>query len=189
MNGLYAKYKEELVGEYENNIGVWNINVNNTTITQAQQQTFQITGSNIQFVNSNLVADNKMAPDRIAYFDILVDPTGTDVSIIYQIDVNIASVSSASLQITSVENKFISTTNEEETNSQSIINGNSIKGIIPLSVIQQEKKNRIRVYFKWNNVEANNASDSSLGSTSNAQITFPVTVNFKQYIGETLAFP
>ena len=42
------------------------------------------------------------------------------------------------------------------------------------------------MYFEWTNVEANNESDSTLGTTESAKISVPLEINLKQYTGETI---
>ena len=61
------------------------------------------------------------------------------------------------------------------------------QAIIPIAKINEKYLNYIRIYFEWENVEANNATDSELGQTENAKISIPLEINFKQYTGEVIS--
>ena len=63
---------------------------------------------------------------------------------------------------------------------------NEHEAIIPLARINDQYLNHIRLYFEWENVEENNASDSALGQTENAKINIPLEINLKQYTGEVI---
>lgn len=198
ITSMYALYKEELQSDYSTLLGVWSIKVNETDVVTAdgQTSTFTISDDNIGYVDSTHTLQNKIAPGEEAYFDIEIDPTNTDVSIIYQIDMaetadiyveNISSsfdfgiyptycaegtpVANATIELVRIENYFqkegVAT---EVTNEQVHKNGNSYTGVIPMSVIKEGYKNYIRLYFKWVNVEVNDVETNNETDTSIGEI-------------------
>ena len=199
ITSMYALYREQLYGEYSSLLGAWEIKVNGTDITTSgQTEEFTISDSQLEYITSDHIQAGKIAPNGQAYFDIVIDPSNTDVSIVYQIDVGTTATGSngepgsiANIQLVSALNNFkIDPTDENETattNEQTdFMNGNSYTGIIHINDILQGYKNCVRLQFEWVNVEANNATDEALGETENAKISVPVQINLKQYTGEVI---
>lgn len=199
ITSMYALYREQLYGEYSSLLGAWEIKVNGTDITTSgQTEEFTISDSQLEYITSDHIQAGKIAPNGQAYFDIVIDPSNTDVSIVYQIDVGTTATGSngepgsiANIQLVSALNNFkIDPTDENETattNEQTdFMNGNSYTGIIHINDILQGYKNCVRLQFEWVNVEANNATDEALGETENPKISVPVQINLKQYTGEVI---
>ena len=190
IKNMYALYKEQLQSDYTNLLGVWAIKVNDTDISSGGQNlTFTISDSQLQYIESEYTKADKIAPGGNAFFDIVIDPTNTDVSIVYQIDIleNTNVVAPTKIELISVENYFGQGNDgqtNKTTNNKEYKNGNSYTSIIPVNMITQEYKNYIRLYFKWVNVEENNETDSTLAETEGATISVPLKINLKQYTGE-----
>lgn len=190
ITNMYALYKEQLQSDYTNLLGVWAIKVNDTDISSGGQNlTFTISDSQLQYIESEYTKADKIAPGGNAFFDIVIDPTNTDVSIVYQIDIleNTNVVAPTKIELISVENYFGQGNDgqtNKTTNNKEYKNGNSYTSIIPVNMITQEYKNYIRLYFKWVNVEENNETDSTLAETEGATISVPLKINLKQYTGE-----
>lgn len=116
-----------------------------------------------------------MAPGTEGYFDILIDPTDTDTSILY----------SVTFDFTKVNGSFAIDRIEETTSGNLIRTGeNTYSKVITLEEIKNKVTNTIRVYIKWNNVEENNEEDSKIGLTKDNFISIPVSVSVIQYLGE-----
>ena len=194
ITSMYALYKEQLQSEYSTLLGVWSIKVNETDISSGGQNlVFNISDSQLQYVASDYVQSGKIAPGSQAYVDIVIDPTNTDVSIVYKIDVGQVAVgsnntSNANIKLISASNYFkINAEDAAEapvTNETDYTEGNSYTSVIPVSKITQGYKNYVRLYFEWVNTEANNAKDSALAESEDATITLPIQINLKQYTGE-----
>ena len=190
ITNMYALYKEQLQSDYTNLLGVWAIKVNDTDISSGGQNlTFTISDSQLQYIESEYTKADKIAPGENAFFDIVIDPTNTDVSIVYQIDIleNTNVVAPTKIELISVENYFGQGNDgqtNKTTNNKEYKNGNSYTSIIPVNMITQEYKNYIRLYFKWVNEEENNETDSTLAETEGATISVPLKINLKQYTGE-----
>jgi hypothetical protein len=186
---MYALYKEKINSDYSTLLGVWAIKINETDITSGGQvESFDISDYQLGYVDSQYIEAGKIAPDGQAYFDLVIDPENTDVSIIYEIYVGSDTEANANIQLISAENYFNleqegKTT--ENTNTEEYIDtvGNTYTSVIPIDKINEGYKNYIRLYFKWTNIDANSESDSTLAGTS---ISVPLQVNLKQYTGEVI---
>ena len=188
---MYALYKSQLHGEYTDLLGVWAIKVNGVDISSGEENlTFTMTEDNLTYIDSSHVKSQKMAPGTQACFEIVIDPTNTDVSILSTLDIKLDDVTTAKMKLVKVENYFQKAgTTEKVTNSD--VNTNTVlhkhKSIIPIGKINDKYLNHIKLYFEWENVEENNATDSELGQTENAKISIQLKINLKQYTGEVIS--
>lgn len=187
---MYALYKDQLEGEYTNLLGVWAIKVNETDISSGDDNlTFNMTEDNLTYLDSEHVKSQKMAPGTQAYFEIIIDPTNTDVSVLYTLNIKLDAVSTAKLKLVNVENYFQKAGETEQFTNDDVYTNNETnehEAIIPLARINDKYLNYIRLYFEWENLEENNEEDSALGQTENAKITIPLEINLKQYTGEEI---
>ena len=185
---MYALYKDQLQGDYTNLLGVWRIKVNGVDISTGEDNVkFTMTEDNLTYIDSAHVKNQKMAPGSQVYFDIVVDPTNTDVSILYTLNMKFDDVTSAKMKLLKVENYFKKDGQTEQITNTDVnteLNLHQHQAIIPIAKINEKYLNYIRLYFEWENIEANNATDSELGQTENAKISIPLEINFKQYIQE-----
>lgn len=196
ITSMYALYKEQVQGDYSTLLGLWTIKVNETEVTSGgQQAVFTISDGQVKYVASEYVQEGKIAPGSQAYFDIAIDPSNTDVSIVYTVDVGTSAIgsnntSNATIELVSAENYFkIDAEDEEETpitNETEFQDGNSYTSVIPVNLITQGYKNYIRVYFKWVNNDANNTTDAELGVIEGSTLAIPIEINLKQYTGEVI---
>ena len=188
---MYALYKDQLQGDYTNLLGVWRIKVNGVDISTGEDNVkFTMTEDNLTYIDSAHVKNQKMAPGSQAYFDIVVDPTNTDVSILYTLNMKFDDVTSAKMKLLNVENYFQKDGQTEQITNTDVnteLNLHQHQAIIPIAKINEKYLNYIRLYFEWENIEANNATDSELGQTENAKISIPLEINFKQYTGEVIS--
>ena len=186
---MYALYKQENQGDYSNLLGVWSIKVNGADISSGDQNlTFNMTEDNLIYLDSARVKSQKMAPGTQAYFEIIIDPTNTDVSVIYQLDMQFEQLTTK-MKLVKVENWFQKSGNEgkiENTDISTNLASNTYKAVIPISKINDKYLNHVKLYFEWINDENNNAVDSEIGQTENAKISVPLKINLKQYTGEVI---
>ena len=195
ITSMYALYREELDGDYNTLLGIWSIKVNETDITSGGQNIeFEIADDQLNYVENQYIQAGKIAPDGEAYFDIKIDPTNTDVSIIYTIDDKSDVVSNVNIELLRAENYFKLDDQVDEgtgqiieseqiTNNDVLQQGNIYTGVIPIERIVEGHKNYIRLYFKWVNVDENSETDSAIGESETPKITVPVEINLKQYTG------
>ncbi|MBQ9853986.1 MAG: hypothetical protein IJO57_03015 [Bacilli bacterium] len=153
-------------------IGKWNIYINETSVTE---ETFVV--DSITVMNNEKVKDGKIAPGTSGYFDIVIDPTDTDVSIRYDISFDF------SLILNSFSIKKI-----EEAGGVNLIQTDEFTytNIIDLKSIKEGTTNTIRVYVDWINNEENNEQDSEVGQTKDNYINIPINISVSQYLGEEI---
>ncbi len=170
----FALFESDLLVSVDETTGAWNIYINDSDVTPVNS-TFVVDDINI--TSNSYVKDNKMAPDTSAYFDINIVPNGTDVSVKYDITFDFSDLTSS----------FIIESISETTGGSLIRTGETTySGVISLAEIQAERINNVRVNIEWSNDEAENESDSALGTILNATVSIPITVQVTQYLGEQL---
>ena len=186
---MYALYKEQLQGDYTNLLGVWAIKVNGVDISSGEENlTFTMTEDNLQYMPSNSVKDGKIAPGRQACFEIIIDPTNTDVSILYTLKIKLSEITEAKMSLVQVENYFQKDGSTDEVTNETVYTGTeSHTAVITIGKINEKYINHIKLYFEWSNLEENNESDSTLGATDSAKLSVPLEINLKQYTGETIS--
>jgi len=184
---MYALYKTTLEGEYTTDLGVWSIKINSTDISSGGQEvSLTLSDENFKIVESEHTEANKVAPGTEMYIDLIIDPSNTDVSVIYDIEVKIDEASLANIEVSKAENYFQKADGTNQTANQNVVSeGTKYTGVIPVSVINQGLVNRVRVYFVWKNGEDSDELDSTLGSQDGATISIPMDINIKQYMGES----
>ena len=173
ITNSYGLFESETDRTVDSNIVGWNIKINNDNINTTQD--FVI--NNFTVVDNDMVTDNKLAPGAEGYFDINIDPSGTDVSIVYDL----------TFDFTDVLDKFSISRIEETTGGGFVKTGeNTYSNIIRLSDIKNNVTNNVRVYLKWDNNELNNETDTQIGLTKDNFINIPVSITISQYLNEEL---
>lgn len=157
----------------DSNIAKWNVLINGLDIKSGNN--FIVDTINIE--NSDDVLDGKIAPGGKGYFDIVINPTNTETSILYSVTFDFSKLISV----------FTIDKIEELTSGNLIRTGeNTYSKVITLDEIKNEVINTIRVYIKWDNIEDKNEEDSKVGLISNNFINIPVSVSVVQYLGESI---
>ena len=188
ITSMYALYKEQLQGEYNTLLGAWDIKVNTKDITTSGQiETFTISNDQLGYASSEAIQAGKIAPGGQAYFDIVIDPAETDVSIVYQVNLESIDIANAQIKLLSVDNYFKKDGETDVENIQVYQDGNLYTAVIPIDKINNEFDNYIRLNFEWVNEEVNNEADSTLAGTLNAKFAIPLEINLKQYTGEVIS--
>lgn len=187
ISSMYALYKTTLEGEVTTDLGIWSIKVNGTDISSGEQNlSFELSDENFKIMSGNSVAEGKMAPGTEMYADLIIDPSNTDVAITYTIEIKMNINFESDITLSRVENVFEkSGSTEQIINEQSSFEEGVVKGIIPLTKINDGYNNKVRVYFIWENNEENNEQDSEIGKQENLQLSIPIEINLKQYMGES----
>jgi len=214
ITSMYALYKERLQGEYNTLLGAWKIKINEKDVTTTEQvETFTISATDqLGYVKSSYIQAGKIAPEGQAFFNIEIDPTNTDVSIIYEIEIDETAMSQTNtgiqlenaLELVRGENYFGQGDDGQTNRTENDLaykedDKNIYTSVIPIEKIKQNYKNYVTVYFKWKNVtqttgegqnqvvtEPNNTLDTQLGTTENSTLQIPIRVTLKQYTGELI---
>ena len=174
VRNTFALFESEIQLGVEETTGSWNIYINNTNISGSSTE-FTVNNVNIS-TNEHVVAD-RMAPGTSAYFDLNIVPTGTDVSIRYDITFDFSELSTSLVvdDISELNGRTLVRTDE-----------NVYSGVITLAEINNNVSSDVRVSIKWDNDEANNEVDTEVGRNINGSISIPVRVDVIQYLGEQL---
>ena len=154
-------------------IGKWEILVNDDSINE----TTSFSVSNIHVTGDSNVRANYFAPGTSGYFDLVIDPDDTQVSIYYEIVCRTDRITNPQISLTRIEN----------VGKPDLIDlGNyTHAGVIPLTDIENGDITTIRFHVEWNNNDNNNEVDSLYGSSS-ATFDIPMEITFRQYTGETI---
>lgn len=171
----YGLFETNSESGFASDIANWQILVNDVDVGTSQTHEFSINSINWQ--SSTHVKSGKVAPGMQGNFDIIINPSGTEVSIRYDITFDFSSLTNEEFSVSSIQ--------ELTSNSLTRTGESTYTGIILLANINNTI-HTIRTSLVWNNNEANNANDSALGSVPNNTIAIPVTVKISQYLGETI---
>lgn len=157
-------------------IATWKVEINGSVVTN-EQKTFSI--DDITWNSSDNVLEGKVAPGIDGYFDIIIDPNDTDVSVRYDLIYDMSTLKS-------INEAFVITKVEEINGKKlTLTDKDTYTGIIDLKSTEAKEIYTIRTYIKWEDIETNNDNDYLLGTSS---ITFelPIEVNVTQYLGEEI---
>lgn len=176
MTKTYALFETNGNAEITENIGKWQIKLNGADISKSITTNFTI--NNFVYTDDLNVDNDVIAPGRSGYFDITVDPSGTDVAVRYDITIRLNA---------NTYSGNISFNIEDRTNGNAIkTNSDTYSGVISLADIKEEKTITLRVNISWLDEESHDADDTKLGITLNSGLEIPVTVIVSQYLGEVL---
>ena len=168
----YALFESKTNQIVKTDIGKWTVTVNDSSVTSG---TFTVDTVNI--TSSENVKEGKIAPGGTGYFDIIINPKDTSVSLRCDITFDFSAFSGN-----------ISVSNIEEVNEKNLImtGENTYTCIITLKEIENKETSTIRVYIKWENKEEANEEDSAIGTAKDNYLSIPVNVLVTQYLGEEI---
>lgn len=165
----YSRYSSSASGTSTAKVAPWKISVNGDNVVE----TSTFTASDITWSASDYISDGYIAPSRSGSFDIEIDPSGSKVAVQYEISLDTTSMdqySQISISSVKIGNETLTATNGKYV------------GIIDLSEVEANTTKTITVNVVWTNADANNASDTTIGSTV-TNLAIPVTVTASQYLG------
>lgn len=172
----YSNYQEQAIGSFQSGVGKWNIKLNNNDIINGSTYEFEI--DTITILGNNNVVDGKIAPGLSGYFDIIIDPSNTDVSVRYDLKIPIEQLENSKIKIANVYelsgNELIQTSEDTYT------------GIILLENVKQDVQNTIRVEFKWEDGDEIFEEDLEFANSVNNVLELPSTLKIIQYVGEEI---
>ena len=172
-----ALFETDSSGVVNSDVGKWVIKVNNNTITETVNEAIDIT--NFQYSSSNKVETGYIAPGGTAYFDLVVDATDCDVAVLYSVDLN--------LDATDYDANISFSLEDLSSNGQVIRTAEYVySGVIDLASIRNDETRTLRIHITWEDVAANNESDTQLGQVEDSHLTIPIVFHASQYLGETL---
>lgn len=170
----FATFRSEFTGDMKIDNATWKILVNSTDISSNAVKEFVI--DDIEIDESQGVEPGKLAPGLKGNFNILIDPTETDVSIMYEIKFDTTDINATNIRIDSVKETMAGNTLIKS-------DSNTYVGIISLDDIKNNLTNNIQVTLFWCD---DGNEDINIGSIPNHKINIPVQVKVSQYIGEEI---
>ena len=170
----FATFRSEFTGDMKIDNATWKILVNSTDISSNAVKDFVI--DDIEIDESQGVEPGKLAPGLKGNFNILIDPTETDVSIMYEIKFDTTDINATNIRIDSVKETMAGNTLIKS-------DSNTYVGIISLDDIKNNLTNNIQVTLFWCD---DGNEDINIGSIPNHKINIPVQVKVSQYLGEEI---
>lgn len=170
----FATFRSEFTGDMKIDNATWKILVNSTDISSNAVKEFVI--DDIEIDESQGVEPGKLAPGLKGNFNILIDPTETDVSIMYEIKFDTTDINATNIRIDSVKETIAGNTLIKS-------DSNTYVGIISLDDIKNNLTNNIQVTLFWCD---DGNEDINIGSIPNHKINIPVQVKVSQYLGEEI---
>ncbi len=178
VSNTYSRYVAAAEESIDLALANWQILLNDEDITSSSSSVGSI---NPVILENENVANNKLAPSSVGYFDIDIDASSVELSFNYNIKINKNEVLD-DLLITKY--KLIEEgSNPEETEYINVVN-NEINGTFDYSDENTNKSFKIRVFFEWfdgNDEESDDESDTEIISNNNS-LTLDATIKFTQKI-------
>ena len=177
INNTYALLESNANATSKLDIGKWVIKLNNVDISKGYSEDFLIDNL-IDSKNEN-IEDGYIAPGKSGYFDIVIDPSETEVAIRYDIKIDLENMNLPDNIKISVDNL--------SSNSPIKTDNNKYSGIISLDDINSGNNITLRLNINWDNTDDNyNDTDTKYGMSEDNSFKIPITINLKQYLGEEI---
>ena len=178
VSNTYSRYVAAAEESIDLALANWQILLNDEDITNSSSSAGSI---NPVILENENVANNKLAPSSVGYFDIDIDASSVELSFNYNIKINKNEVLD-DLLITKY--KLIEEGSDpEETEYINVVN-NEINGTFDYSDEVLAKPFKIRVFFEWfddENEESDDESDTEIVKNNNS-LTLDATIKFTQKI-------
>ena len=176
VSGTYARYTSSVSGNTTVEVAKWAVAFKNGSNELSE-------GFNLNFTvadNANVVS-GKIAPQTTATATIMVDLTGTEVAVDYEVSVNasnLTGVFGASAEDVKVTTTANGVTAEAE-------DGGTIALIDNAAFTESNGKVEITVTLTWTNNDNHNTSDTTVGKAAGS-LQLPVTLTLVQHIDDTV---
>ena len=175
---IYALFHSEMEGNVQFENGMWNIMINGEDITTGTDTEFVI--NLIDATQNDHVKPGKLAPGLSGSFEMVINPTDTNVSVRYDITLNQEGLGGSNLVIKSIE--------EVEKGYNLIKTAeNTYTGVISLEDIKKGANHKIKLEIEWQDNGENDENDTQIGKNETHQLQIPITVHAIQYLGEEIS--
>ena len=152
------------------NVAKFNLFVNNNNIVDTKS--FNI--NNITVLNNENVLDGKIAPGVRGYFELILDPKDSDVSIYYEVSLDLKDVLNDGIILDGVESDSGSLINVDK---------NTYAGVFTLDEIKNKVQKNIKIYFSWVN---NDEVLDDIKYADGLKCDIKTNVKASQYFGENI---
>lgn len=128
--------------------------------------------------NTSNVRSGSIAPGSRFSFDVVLDPSSSEVAVRYDFTVDFSLIDNPEIRIDSIV----------ETSSYSLVRTGeyTYSGIFSLDSISKGDVHTIKVNLLWNNNDDNNDKDYISGTGDEEYLIIPVNIKVFQYLGEEL---
>lgn len=168
----FGLFESNITSPAISDLAKWQIKINASEVTGANHSFLVPT---VNWINNDTTLPGKAAPGSSAYFEIIIDPSGTEVSLEYQVTMDFANLNNDKIYISSVKNEAGTVISPEP--------DGSYKGIILLADVLAAKQEKIRVDFVWENDDNNSVNDSKFVGMGSPFLDVPISVKLSQYVG------
>lgn len=168
----YAKYRKKVNGSVNFDMASWHILVNDEDIVGKTQLTNKIIPA---FPGDEYTKENVIAPGVVGYYDIIIDPSATDVSFDYTILSESPSDSSV-LDLVTLGYVLNPVTGNEAITP---VDAGGITGTLE----HNSSALTVRVFVEWDDSDTNimdNVQDTQVAADSTSKAYLNVTLTFTQ---------
>lgn len=163
----YSRYVGPTANSVSVGVAKFSVKVNNTDIVE--NQTFNITlDSDVNTLN------NQLAPDEEGYFEVLIDPTGSEVALDYQLTFDVSDIKALSDKI-----KVKYTVNDVEVTSTGDVVSGSITLPSATSAMTASNKTSVKVCWEWEEEDITNPDASFIAKVNAAKVSASAIVKQK----------
>ncbi len=169
--GTYAVFETDVEVPVEMELADWQIMINGTDVSNGEEN-FVI--DNINWEEDHNVLPGRAAPGLAGYFEIIINPAGTQVGIEYELFFDFGDITNDMIQLESVVNS--------DDQNLAEIEDYTFLGDISVEDVLDDKFETIRVNLVWIHDEANNDIDSEYILENEPEINIPVSVRVSQLV-------
>ena len=170
----YSRYISSASTTPTAQVAKWAVKVNDTDITSNSAKT--ITAPAITWEQSNYIDDNVIAPSRKGTFELKIDPSGSQVAVLYTLKIDEKAFSQyPQIKIESVK------VDEQQLSKDESSGLYSSK--ITLDEVKKNTVKTVKVTLTWNEDTQYNETDTTIGNTI-TNFDIPIEITVQQYLGE-----
>lgn len=153
------------------NVAKFNLFVNDTNIVDTKE--FNI--NNITVLDNENVLNGKIAPGVSGYFDIVLNPMGSDVSIYYEVTLDLDNIDNDGI----ILEKIVS-----DDNDLIRVGKYTYAGVFTLDEVKNNVNKSVKIYFSWKN---NDEVLDDIKYADGLKCDISASVKASQYFGEDIA--
>lgn len=153
------------------NVAKFNLFVNDTNIVDTKE--FNI--NNITVLDNENVLNGKIAPGVSGYFDIVLNPMESDVSIYYEVTLDLDNIDNDGI----ILEKIVS-----DDNDLIRVGKYTYAGVFTLDEVKNNVTKSVKIYFSWEN---NDEVLDDIKYADGLKCDISASVKASQYFGEDIA--
>lgn len=176
VGSAYGLFETNAAGVGNLPIAKWVIKLNDVDLSSTIEES--INANNFNYTDNSNIQDGYIAPGRMGYYDLVLDPTGCEVALIFDITFNLD-------ELELPDNITVTVTNENM--SELTRTGEyTYSGIISLDDINEGDNITLHLVINWLETGMNDESDTVYALNRDKTIEFPIDFHLAQYLGEEL---